>query len=91
LKCYVWTPAQRAGVGLQEAIRVRQSVAQLMQQLAQVGARLSLTGVRPEQKREVLAQLWGIAVQNQVGEQRMQARGVDAGDQLLAVDQAEIT
>src|SRR3712207_7827936 len=49
-------PADSARVGLEVAVGVRQGVAQLMQHLAQVGARLGFARVRPEQKREVLAQ-----------------------------------
>jgi hypothetical protein len=76
---------------VQETIGVGQGATQLMQRLAQVGAGLGLAGVRPEEKREVLAQLRGVPMQDQVGEQRMQAWSVDAGDRLITVDQAEIT
>ena len=46
-----------------------------MQELAQVGARLCLAGIRPKEKREVLAQLRSVTMQHQVGEQRQQAVG----------------
>ena len=62
-----------------------------MQHLAQVVAGLGFARIGPEQKREVLAQLRRVAMQHQVGEQRMQPWSVDAGDRLVTVDQAEIT
>ena len=44
-----------------------------MEELAQVGVRLGLGGVGPEEEGELLARLRGVAMQEQIGEQRLQS------------------
>ena len=45
-----------------------------MKELPQVGVRLGLGAVGPEEKGNLLARPWGVAMQNQVGQQRLQTR-----------------
>ena len=71
-------PAGGARVGDEEALRIGQRVAQLVEDLPEVVARLRLARVRPEDEGQVLAQLRRVAVQEQVGEQRVQPRRVTA-------------
>ena len=61
-------------VGSQKAIGVRQGPAQAVPQSAQIGAGLLLGGVGPEEEGQVLARDRPLAVQQQIGEQLLQAR-----------------
>ncbi|GLV60867.1 hypothetical protein KDH_76860 [Dictyobacter sp. S3.2.2.5] len=61
-----------------------------MQQLTQVIARLGLGGVGPEEEGQVLALLGNIVVQHEVGEQRLQTQGGEAGYLLIVVDQVKV-
>src|SRR6266568_8875698 len=60
-----------------------------MEQLAQVIASLGLGGVGPEEEGKMLALLRNIVMQHEVGEQGLQAQGVEAGHLPVSVDQAE--
>src|SRR6266550_9134078 len=60
-----------------------------MEQLAQVIASLGLGCVGPEEEGKMLALLRSIAMQDEVGEQGLQAQGVEAGHLPVSVDQAE--
>ena len=53
---------------LQKLIGVRQGIAQLKKQLAQIGVRLFLTGIGPELESKVLTRLRGLAMQKQIGQ-----------------------
>jgi hypothetical protein len=61
-----------------------------MYQLAQVRSRLSLGGVGPKEKSQMLARLGHIAMQHEIGEQGLQASGVEACYRLIANVQAKI-
>ena len=69
-------PPQRARSDFDQAVRVRQRAAQVVQDLAQVRMRLALSRVGPEQERHALTRLRHVAVEQQVGKQRFGPRGV---------------
>src|SRR5690348_3022168 len=83
-------PVQRMCVSGEVVRNAGKCPTQLVEQLAQVIARLSLGGVGPEEEGKMLALSGNIAMQYQIGEQGLQAQGVEAGHLLLIVDQAEI-
>ena len=62
-------PVQQASVGREELFHSRKCLAQLVEQLAQVIARLGLGGVGPEEEGKMLALLGNIAMQHEIGEQ----------------------
>ena len=69
-------PLDGACGDVQVAITVRQGAAQRVQQMAKIGPGLALRRVRPELEGQLLSRLRGIAVQQQVGEQRLGAARV---------------
>src|SRR5215831_3714459 len=83
-------PVQRVRVGRGELQSFGKCLAQLMEQLAQVIARLSLRCIWPEKEGQVLALLGNIAMQHEVGEQGLQAHVVEACHLPITIDQAEI-
>ncbi|MFL5664755.1 MAG: hypothetical protein ACJ8BW_25925 [Ktedonobacteraceae bacterium] len=83
-------PVQHVRVSREEVFHVRKGLAQLVEQLAQVIARLSLGGVGPEEEGQMLALLGYIAMQHEIGEQGAQARGIEAGHLLVVVAQVKI-
>ena len=83
-------PVQQVSVGREEVFHSRKCLAQLVEQLAQVIARLGLGGVGPEEEGKMLALLGNIAMQHEIGEQGAQARGIEAGHLLIAVEQVKI-
>ncbi len=84
-------PVQHMRVSREEVLHSRKCLAQLVEQLAQVIARLSLGGVGPEEEGKMLALLGNIAMQHEIGEQGAQARGIEVGHLSVTVDKAEIT
>ena len=62
-------PVQHVRVGREEVLYIWKCLAQLVEQLAQVIARLSLGGVGPEEKGNMLALLRNIAMQHEIGKQ----------------------
>ncbi len=64
----ITSPVQGWAFGAYECVGHGDRLPHGMQQLAQVGARLGLAGVGPEQEGEVLAGLRGGAVQQEVGQ-----------------------
>ena len=85
----VGAPARGPGVGDQEAVRIRQGVPQLVEDLPEVVAGLRLARVRPEDEGQVLSQLRRVPVQEEVREQGVEPRRADAGHRLVAMRQAE--
>jgi len=83
-------PVQRVCVGREEVLNCGKRLAQLVEQLAQVITSLGLGCVRPEEEGQVLTLLGNIAMQHEIGEQGLQARGIEAGHLLVIVEQAEI-
>jgi hypothetical protein len=75
-------PAQRRRRRLQERGDDRQGVRQDVEDVAEVGARLTLRGVRPEEERHALARLGRLAVEQQVGEQGARPARVERGKEL---------
>jgi len=55
-------------------------MAQQVDEVAQVGAGLFLSGIGPQEEREMLAGLWRAAVENQVGQEDAQPRRIDGAD-----------
>src|SRR6266566_9715638 len=76
-------------VNREEVLNCGKCLAQLVEQLAQVIASLGLGGVGPEEEGKMLALLRNIVMQHEVGEQGLQAQGVEAGHLPVSVDQAE--
>jgi hypothetical protein len=62
-----------------------------VEQVAQVGTRLRLTGVWPEEEGKLLARLGGVAVDGQVGQQRLLALAANTCNRDAVVDEVEIT
>ena len=62
-------PVQHVCVGGEEVLNWGKCLAQLVEQLAQVIASLGLDCVGPEEEGKMLALLWNIAMQHEVGEQ----------------------
>ncbi len=62
-------PVHHMRVGREELLHSRKCLAQLVEQLAQVIASLSLGGVWPEEEGKMLALLRNIAMQHEIGEQ----------------------
>ncbi len=85
----VGAPRRGPGVRDQEAVRVRQGVAQLVEDLPEVVAGLRLARVRPEDEGQVLSQLRRVPVQEEVREQGTEPRRADPGHRLVAMRQAE--
>src|SRR6266550_1603271 len=83
-------PVQQVSVSREELFHSRKRLAQLVEQLAQVIARLGLGCVGPEEEGQVLALLGNIAMQHEIGEQGAQASGIEVGHLLVVVAQAEI-
>src|SRR5262249_10756127 len=83
-------PMQCVRVGREEVLNCGKCLAQLVEQLAQVIASLSLGCVGPEEEGKMLTLLGDTAMQHEVGEQGLQAHGVEAGHLSVSVDQAEI-
>ena len=68
----VWrdgVPVHHVRVGREEVFHRRKCLAQLVEQLAQVIARLSFGGVWPEEEGKMLALLGNIVMQYKIGEQ----------------------
>ena len=59
---------------------MRKGAPQVMQELSEIGASLPLVGVWPQKKRQMLARLQRIAVQNQIAKERFEAIRADRGD-----------
>ena len=62
-------PAHYVCVGGEEVLNRGKCPAQLVEQLAQVIARLGLGGIGPEEEGKMLALLRNIAMQHEIGEQ----------------------
>src|SRR5690242_16384332 len=67
-------PVYHVGVGREEVLDGGERLAQLVEQLAQVIARLGFGGVGPEVEGELLARLGSVPVQEKIGEQGLEAR-----------------
>jgi hypothetical protein len=60
----------------------RQCPFQVVQKLAQIRSRLRFARSRPQQERQPLPRLWGINMQNQIREQRLETVRVDCRKRL---------
>ena len=72
----IGAPPQRARPDFDQAVRVRQRAAEVVQDLAQVRVRLAFGRVGPQQERQALTRLRHVAVEQQVGQQRFGPGGV---------------
>jgi hypothetical protein len=86
----VLPPAERPRGHLQVPVGVGQGVPQDVQQVAEVGAGLGLAGVGPEQEGQALAGLGRLAVEQQVGEQRLGSGRPQRRQRGLAVAQVDL-
>jgi hypothetical protein len=75
----------------QKLVGLGQSIAQLKEEFAQIGVRLFFAGIGPELKGDMLPRLGRLAMQQQIGQQRLQARRVDARDRFCIIAQAKVT
>ena len=82
-------PTERLGRHRDEAIGLWQRLAQPGQQRAEILERLAVGGVRPKRKGQLLARNQGIPLQNQVSQEVLEPRLVEAGDGLVPLQQAE--
>jgi hypothetical protein len=85
----VGSPPDRPRLAFEKTLRLGQGPAEQMEGLSQVGAGLWLLGVGPEHEREALARLADVAMEHEVGKQRLQARGLDRADRLALDGEAE--
>ena len=68
---------------------MREGAAQVMQQLPEIGASLSLVGIGPQKKGQMLARLQRVTVQYQIAQERLEAICVDRGDDFAASRDSE--
>jgi hypothetical protein len=85
------SPLKCLRIDVQELIDLRPGMLQLMQLSTQVGPRTLLGQIGPQAEREVTAQLRRIPLENQIGQERLKARGADSCQRLIAIDKAEFT
>ena len=78
-----------AGQAVPPEAPIRAAV-QMMGQIARVRAGLALRRVGPELEGQVVARLRRVAVEDEVGRERLQASLVDARHGLVAVDETEL-
>ncbi len=83
----VGPPGEGWSLQVEIAVGVGQGQAQVVDQPAQVGARLPLTGVGPVEIGQLRARLRHAGVQHQPGHQRLQARRVEGGHRTVARDE----
>ncbi len=86
----VAAPLHAVVVRLQVATFRRQRAAQVMEQLTEIGAGLRLDGFRPKEKCQLFARLRRLAIEDQPGQQGLQAVGVDRQDGLLRAGDQQI-
>lgn len=84
------TPLDGIGGGIQVGVGAGEGVAEEVEQVAQVGARLGFGGIRPEEVGEAGAGLGGVAVEEEVSEEGLEARGINLRDGCVVVAYAEI-
>src|SRR6266568_814308 len=72
-------------------VGMRKSLAQLMQQFAQVRVCLGLVRIRPQEKGQMRASLGSSPVQHEIGEQGLQAGDIDCRHGSIARHQQEVT
>jgi hypothetical protein len=77
-------PLQRARPDVDEPVGVGQGAPQRVEDLAQVRLRLGIRGVGPKQERDALSRLGRVAVQQQVGEERLGSRRVQRPELALS-------
>ena len=68
---------------------MRDGAAQMVQELSEVGSRLRLGRVRPQNERQVLARLRCVSMKKEIGEKRLQARGLEGAQSLRPVPDIE--
>src|SRR5262249_47875211 len=66
------TPLYSLGIDVQEPVGIGQGLAQAVQQGAQIGVRLALGRIRPELESQLGARVRRRAMQQQIGQQRLQ-------------------
>src|SRR5574337_736586 len=76
-------------IDVQETLDLRPGAAQTRQQRSQVGLRLRIRRVGPEQERDMLARLRHMSIQQEVGKQQLQGCRVDRLNRLLVFSEAK--
>ncbi len=84
----VRSPLNCLGRGVQIIIGVGKCLAQTVQQRAQVALSLGVGRVGPEQEGELLARRWHGAMQDEIGQQLLEARRINARNR--AIIEAEV-
>jgi hypothetical protein len=87
----VGAPAEGLLVRVEIEVEVGQGGAEVVEELAEIGAGLGFVGVGPEEEGELLAADGGAGVEDEVGDERLQAGGADAGDDLASAKDPEST
>jgi hypothetical protein len=74
---------------MEELVSLGESLAQLVDQIAQIGPGLGFSGIGPKQKGQVSTRVGDVAMQGQVSQQGLQAGRIESGDRPLVIEQAE--
>lgn len=86
-----WLPKETLPTDMQEGVNMGEDLAQKIEHFAEIGMRLLLGRVGPEQKSEMRAGLRCCSVQQEVGQQGLQTRHLDGRNIGLGSLQPELT
>jgi hypothetical protein len=78
----IGAPFEGLGVCGEKEVGVGQSVAKAMDEVAEVGVGLFFGRILPEEEGKMFAGLWDAAVEEEKGEQGLEARGIKAVERL---------
>jgi hypothetical protein len=85
------TPAEPPTIDIEKAISFRKGVSETVEEIAQVSKRLILGRIRPEEERQAMARRGRLAVEQEVGQQRLEAGGIDRRQRLITEQEPEAT
>jgi hypothetical protein len=80
-------PAERPAIDVEEAIRFRKRVSKAVEEISQVGQSLLLRGIWPEEEGQAMAGRGAFAVEEEVGQQGLEAGGIDSGQRLSSAEE----
>src|SRR5262249_44435796 len=87
----VGAPEEGLLVRLEIEVEIGKGGAEVVEELAEVGAGLGFVRVGPEEKGELLAADGSAGVQDQVGDERLQTGGAHTGDDMASAKHPEST
>ena len=82
-------PLQHAWRDVEEPVDIRQRVSQVAEDVAEIGPRLGLGRLGPEEEREPLPRMRRVPAEEEVGEQRLDPRGLDRRGRGITVPEVE--